>query len=30
VSVFLAAQSVHGVTGMVATDEEYCLWYGLD
>jgi NAD(P)-dependent dehydrogenase (short-subunit alcohol dehydrogenase family) len=29
-SVFLACQDATGVTGMVASDEEYCLWHGLD
>jgi citronellol/citronellal dehydrogenase len=28
-AVFLANQSAAGVTGMVANDEEYCLWHGL-
>ena len=29
-AIFLASQDAFGVTGMVATDEEYCLWHGLD
>ncbi len=28
-AVFLAAQDASGVTGMVVTDEELCLWHGL-
>jgi citronellol/citronellal dehydrogenase len=28
-AVFLANQTAAGVTGMVANDEEYCLWHGL-
>lgn len=29
-AIFLANQDASGVTGMVATDEEYCLWHGLE
>lgn len=29
VAIFLAAQTASQITGMVATDEEYCLWHGL-
>jgi NAD(P)-dependent dehydrogenase (short-subunit alcohol dehydrogenase family) len=28
-AIFLAGQTAAGVTGMVANDEEYCLWHGL-
>ena len=28
-AVFLAGQTSRGVTGVVATDEEYCVWHGL-
>ncbi len=28
-AVFLAAQDARGVTGTVATDEEFCVWHGL-
>jgi citronellol/citronellal dehydrogenase len=28
-AIFLAGQTSAGVTGMVANDEEYCLWHGL-
>ena len=29
-AIFLSNQDASGVTGMVATDEEYCLWHGLE
>jgi hypothetical protein len=29
-AIFLANQDASGVTGTVATDEEYCLWHGLE
>jgi citronellol/citronellal dehydrogenase len=29
-AVFLARQHAAGVTGQVASDEEYCLWHGLE
>ncbi|MEE8418690.1 MAG: SDR family NAD(P)-dependent oxidoreductase [Dehalococcoidales bacterium] len=29
-AVFLAGQNAAGVTGTVASDEEYCLWHGLE
>lgn len=29
-AIFLANQDASGVTGMVASDEEYCLWHGLE
>ena len=28
-AIFLAAQNAKGVTGVVATDEEFCVWHGL-
>jgi citronellol/citronellal dehydrogenase len=28
-AIFLAAQNAKGVTGVVATDEEFCIWHGL-
>ncbi len=28
-AIFLASQDATGVTGVVASDEEYCLWHGL-
>jgi NAD(P)-dependent dehydrogenase (short-subunit alcohol dehydrogenase family) len=28
-AIFLAAQDAKGVTGVIATDEEFCLWHGL-
>ena len=28
-AVFLAKQDASGVTGVIASDEEYCLWHGL-
>jgi citronellol/citronellal dehydrogenase len=29
VAIFLAGQDAKGVTGTVATDEEFCIWHGL-
>ncbi len=29
VAIFLAVQDAKGVTGVVATDEEFCIWHGL-
>lgn len=29
-AIFLAGQNASGVTGTVASDEEYCLWHGLE
>jgi NAD(P)-dependent dehydrogenase (short-subunit alcohol dehydrogenase family) len=29
-AIFLAKQNASGVTGTVASDEEYCLWHGLE
>ncbi|HUT68095.1 MAG TPA: SDR family NAD(P)-dependent oxidoreductase [Dehalococcoidales bacterium] len=29
-AIFLAKQDASGVTGTVASDEEYCLWHGLE
>lgn len=29
VAIFLAGQDAKGVTGVVATDEEFCVWHGL-
>jgi len=28
-AIFLAAQDAKGVTGAIATDEEFCIWHGL-
>jgi citronellol/citronellal dehydrogenase len=28
-AIFLAKQNAYGVTGTIASDEEYCLWHGL-
>jgi len=29
-AIFLAGQDAKGVTGTVATDEEFCVWHGLE